>query len=207
MIKFLIPLVLLLAACSQSERSPFIISSFSSSESSVYSAPEMKNVDLLSGFSSNAENWFQRIGAHKIQGNIEYGTITLSIQRKQGEDSGFDAIGLYVAELDANGQITSETKSTRYIDSRFVGNCKRQLKPEPYDLNTLGSRGVTKKFGLAKIPVTSEDLCESKTTTISLGRLINGNGVVIGFLPSSERVTIDASIQYDGNLSADRFRW
>lgn len=200
--------MLLFAACSPlSDTEPKRISF--SPESSVSSElPETKTARLLAGFESKSDYaWFRRIGAFKVQGDVESGLLELTIRRKNGQNDGFDALGLYVAEINENGQIIKETKSTRYIDSHFIGNCKRQLKPEPYDLNTLGNGLHTAKYSLNGIPVTTEDECESGTEQINLKELINGNGVIIGFLPSSERVTFDVSLDYEGELTAERYEW
>lgn len=148
--------------------------------------------------------WIQAIGAKKLRGNIQNANLTVTISRNQ--DSGWGAVGMYLAPLAPDGQINveHEWKNTRYLAAQWKGTCHRHLAPS-ISFGVLDGPSKTITVPLSSVPVSAADPCDPSLNHVDIESLINADGVILGFLPSDQSFSIKASVSFDGRLNAEVF--
>jgi len=151
--------------------------------------------------------WVKAIGAKKISGTSKYAYLTIELSRN-GVETGFDALGLYLARLDKDGYPIPELewRHVRYIDAEHL-NGTRAIAAHS-GLSTLGVPVAQYTYDLSALPATPEcnydvspAVCPAGKNAYNILGALKDNDFWIGFLPSRSTAHVRAVLSHDGGLT------
>lgn len=184
----------------------------SSSSSSEAPAPLTEVVLVDQSYTHVADKTgrdrLRAMGTKLIRGTLEEAHLTFELDRGTNENS-FSAVAMYVLPYnDGIAQPQLEWKRFRFVDAKFIGNCKRNLSPES-NFTTLGTQAVRGTYDLAAFPTTPEDPCSTEVLTHDFVNAFNGTDpdvdFAFGFMPSDLNGHLKVTLTYRGDIEISDF--
>ncbi len=147
------------------------------------------------------------MNVQKLKGNVSEAYLHVYLSRN-GQNEGVDGLSVYAAPLLPDGQINAalEWKRFKFLDATWRGICGRRNLSGSSHLLSESSETVEGLYIMDAVPFAEgDDGCSIYSDDIDLLKLINGDGLAIGFFPSNPGYHLKAVLEYDGELEVSSF--
>lgn len=183
----------------------------SSASSSEPKKPTVRTVlvdqDYTGVHSVKGMAWLKAIAAKKLSGTSDSAFLEATLCRN-GNNQGIDALGMYLARLDAKGWPIPELewRHVRYLDAYPLHNTRAIAGDSRF--TTKGQECVTSTFDLRGVPAMKEcdyskspAFCPDGLDGYNILGALSENDFFIGFLPSRSTAHVTVTLIHDGGIT------